>query len=165
VATTPNGITYPAETDSGDVAYWMGQMAGSIDPLLVPASAGFTSFAWTASTTNPAIGNGTYEARYIKDGHRVGGQAVIGIGSGTTMGSGSYFWTLPAFADVNMPVGHCVGQLSIKHGGVYAQRSLLLSTSTSVFAVDAAGVVMTSAVPFALVNGDVLMLTFDYLAA
>jgi hypothetical protein len=53
---------------------------------------------WTASTTNPVLGNGTIVGRYIKVGRMVFGHINLIMGSTTTYGSGSYNWTLPATA-------------------------------------------------------------------
>lgn len=50
---------------------------------------------WTATTTNPTLGNGTISGRYISAGKL----AIISVstvfGSTTTVGSGSYAWSTP----------------------------------------------------------------------
>ena len=51
--------------------------------------------AWTASTTNPAIGNGTITGRYQRVGKTVSFWAYINCGSTTTYGSGNYRLTIP----------------------------------------------------------------------
>ena len=59
------------------------------------------SVAWTAATTNPALGNGTLTGRYL----RMGKTVIVGIhlvlGSTTTLGSGAYSFTLPVGALAN----------------------------------------------------------------
>ncbi|MCZ0207893.1 hypothetical protein OZK63_21000 [Streptomyces sp. UMAF16] len=51
---------------------------------------------WTASTTNPSLGNGTISGRYMKIGRTVLCSINTITGSSTTYGSGSYNWSLPA---------------------------------------------------------------------
>ena len=51
---------------------------------------------WTASTTNPALGNGTLVGRYMKVGRTVTAHVNLITGSTTTYGSGVYSFALPA---------------------------------------------------------------------
>lgn len=62
--------------------------------------AAWTTFTptWTASTTNPTIGNGTLSGRYMKIGRTVICEINTIAGSTTTFGSGNYNWLLPAQA-------------------------------------------------------------------
>jgi hypothetical protein len=53
---------------------------------------------WTASTTNPAIGNGILEGGYRRFGDLMEFWVRIVAGSTTTFGSGSYFVGLPLAA-------------------------------------------------------------------
>ena len=53
------------------------------------AWAAFTP-TWTASTTNPTIGNGTLLGRYLIEGKRMHFSIYIKFGSTTTAGSGTY---------------------------------------------------------------------------
>lgn len=60
--------------------------------------------SWTATSVNPAIGNGTITGKYIN----VGGKLVvfsarIVAGSTTTYGTGNYILSLPQTADTNFP--------------------------------------------------------------
>lgn len=50
---------------------------------------------WTASTTNPSIGNGTLSGEYIQTGKLVTFWATITAGSTTTFGSGDYRLSYP----------------------------------------------------------------------
>jgi len=54
--------------------------------------------SWTASTTNPVLGNGTIVGRYSKIGRQVVFHVNLTTGSTTTYGSGSYSFTMPPFA-------------------------------------------------------------------
>ena len=53
--------------------------------------------SWTASTTNPNLGNGTLIGRYSKIGRQVTFHINLTCGSTTTFGSGNYNFTLPPF--------------------------------------------------------------------
>jgi hypothetical protein len=53
---------------------------------------------WTASTTNPVIGNGTLTGRYLKIGRTVHRVIDLLTGSTTTYGSGTYAFAMPATA-------------------------------------------------------------------
>jgi hypothetical protein len=51
--------------------------------------------AWTAVTTNPAIGNGTIDASYHRIGKTVHFVVKVTMGSTTTLGSGQWRISLP----------------------------------------------------------------------
>lgn len=53
------------------------------------------AITWTASTTNPAIGNGTLTGRYRLVGQSCLVRITVVTGTTTTYGSGSYTWSLP----------------------------------------------------------------------
>jgi hypothetical protein len=56
------------------------------------------SLAWTASSVNPALGNGTKGARYMQAGKTVQYQGRIVMGSTTTYGTGDWRVNLPVTA-------------------------------------------------------------------
>jgi len=51
--------------------------------------------SWTATTTNPSIGNGTLSGRYVQLGKTVICAVSLTMGSTTTYGSGSWNLSLP----------------------------------------------------------------------
>jgi hypothetical protein len=53
---------------------------------------------WTASTTNPTLGNGTLNGRYLKTGRTIHNIIELTAGSTTTYGSGTYAFSLAATA-------------------------------------------------------------------
>lgn len=61
--------------------------------------------AWTAATTNPAIGNGTLTGRYMQTGKMVDLEIFLKAGSTTTFGSGNWFFALPVTATNNYFTG------------------------------------------------------------
>jgi hypothetical protein len=60
----------------------------------------YTSFtpAWTAVTTNPAIGNGTLTGAYTQVNKLVFANYTLQIGSTTTFGTGDYRFSFPVTA-------------------------------------------------------------------
>jgi len=56
---------------------------------------------WTATTTNPVIGNGTLTGRYTRIGNTVHASIYLLFGSTTTAGSGVYYFSLPVAANAS----------------------------------------------------------------
>jgi hypothetical protein len=83
VTSTTTSITDANITD--DRAVW--RFAGDEWVTYVPA--------WTATTTNPDIGNGTISGRFRRLGSTVHVQIYVQTGSTTTYGSGTYRFSLP----------------------------------------------------------------------
>ena len=90
--------------------------------------------SWTATTTNPSIGNGTLVGRYTQIGKTIMGNILLICGSTTTFGSGNWRFSLPKIsASSNMPfMGHfaildsgtCfyVGTILIDNGCAYFEK-------------------------------------------
>lgn len=75
----------------------------------------FTS-SWTASGTAPALGNGTITAAYSRAGNLIDVLWDITLGSTSTVGTGTWYFSLPR-ADVSSPVqmggsGYCANAAS-----------------------------------------------------
>lgn len=51
--------------------------------------------SWTATSVNPAIGNGTLIGRVIQTGKRVEGYISLVAGSTTTFGTGAWIFSMP----------------------------------------------------------------------
>ncbi len=77
---------------------------------------------WTASTTNPVLGNGTIAGVYKQRGKIVDFRFEMTTGSTTTYGSGGYFFTLPVNAKI-ASVGSMVssGYIQDVSTGLYFQ--------------------------------------------
>lgn len=56
---------------------------------------------WTATTTNPTLGNGVLNGRFTINGRTVTIVGTLSVGSTTTMGSGVYYWALPVQNSTN----------------------------------------------------------------
>jgi len=125
---------------------------------------------WTASTTNPAIGNGTITGRYTQLGKLVSFSVVVTMGSTTTYGSGDWRVSLPVTAvNANAVQTGCMyldagiawynGIGSTTYGGSTTFITLIHNKGASAIS----GV--TSTVPFTWGNGDKFEVTGTYEAA
>ena len=84
--------------------------------------------SWTATTTNPSIGNGTLTGRYTQIGKTIMGNILLICGSTTTFGSGYWIFSLPKvsassntpylgnFAILDFGTGFYVGAIIIETG-------------------------------------------------
>lgn len=119
------------------------------------------SLSWTASTTNPTIGNGTITARYVHVGKLVIYSGDITMGSTTTFGSGTYFVSVPVAALSIMPyTGSCLVYDSSV--GTNRQPAVATLSTTSKLAFYATTGLVTSTVPFTWASGDVLRWLIAY---
>ncbi|MEV7285465.1 hypothetical protein AB0O01_13000 [Streptomyces sp. NPDC093252] len=79
--------------------------------------------AWTATTTNPSIGDGTLTGRYTVVGKVCHFTTLVTFGSTTTFGSGSYVLGLPVTAGAlgGLPQFHGVATSSGGRGALACQ--------------------------------------------
>ncbi|MEU9793838.1 hypothetical protein AB0E27_24955 [Streptomyces sparsogenes] len=121
---------------------------------------------WTASTTNPVLGNGTLIGRYLKVGRTVTCHINLITGSTTTYGSGIYSFSLP-FTSANAGctyIGHAhllagtrwLGQIVISPNATVGGPYFPTNATT----VNAGG--LSGTVPVALAAGHQLRMTFTY---
>ena len=92
--TTNHALTYPTVGDNvAPLSEHFETLAEDVDTAL-GVWADYTP-TWTASTTNPSIGNGSILGRWIQVGSLVVYLGKILFGSTTSAGSGAYSVTLP----------------------------------------------------------------------
>ncbi|MFJ3704869.1 MULTISPECIES: hypothetical protein [Streptomyces] len=130
---------------------------------------------WTASTTNPTLGNGTLVGRYLKVGRTVTLTAQLTIGSTTTLGSGNQALGLPAMTasisggspgllDVSVSrsvnPNFALGRIPLPPSGLTTSTIWLPSTVT-IGDWDA----WTHSAPYVLAAGDIVRLYGTYQSA
>jgi hypothetical protein len=122
---------------------------------------------WTASTTNPTIGNGTITGHYLQIGKIVWFRANVQTGSTTTYGSGTYSISIPVTSATANPnnTGHVrlsdssAGQGYAGMGSIGASAmTLTVQGATNLDNVTPTG-------PFTFANGDELRVWGFYEAA
>ncbi|MFI0825731.1 hypothetical protein ACH4Q7_14885 [Streptomyces roseolus] len=133
--------------------------------------AAWTSYtpSWTASTTNPVLGNGTLVGRHKRIGRTVHVHIDLAIGSTTTLGSGSWSFTLPVQAAASggnrVGVAQAVGATRFGGQNVISPGA---SATTPFFPASSAVSNLSAAtatVPFAWAAANELRISFTYEAA
>ncbi len=140
--------------------------------LAATAGTSWTSYTptWTASTTNPGIGNGTLVGRYQKIGRTVNLHINLTAGSTTTYGSGTYAFTLPVQAanagctyvgDAHLLSGsRWGGQFLVSPGATTAAPAWTTSSSNPGLSLWS-----SSQAPVALASGGAVRMTITYESA
>ena len=122
---------------------------------------------WTASTTNPVIGNGTISGSYTRINKLVIAEGAIIMGSTTTYGTGTYRISLPFGTAVSQ--NGAVGYATIfdASAGYIGYTGLATQASTSVFEFRIGNGLgqFQPTVPITLANADQFRFTLIYQAA
>lgn len=141
--------------------------ATSNDAALAPALAAWTSYtpAWTGSGT-PTVNNGTLTGSYRQVGKSVEYRITLVIGSTTTVGSGTWSFSVPA--TMTAATEDAIGSGLAFDTSANARTVLLAraSTSTTITLLSvAAGANVTNAAPYTWATGDRVSVTGFYQAA
>jgi hypothetical protein len=120
---------------------------------------------WTAASVNPVIGNGAIYGKVARWGKRVDVTIELDIGSTTTLGTGTWYFTTPYAAAVDIQyqgqaVALCAGSFYV--GTV---QTLLDGTSRIAVMGNAASNYFDSGRPGAWVNTNSLKLSITYYTA
>ncbi|MFF7210318.1 hypothetical protein ACFZAU_07210 [Streptomyces sp. NPDC008238] len=94
---------------------------------------------WTATTTNPTIGDGTIAGRYALVGKTCHFQMTLVHGSTTTNGSGAYTFGLPVAAGAAGTLVQFVGNTSNSAGRALVSGQLAATSGATGFTVWAPG--------------------------
>jgi hypothetical protein len=150
---------------------YAGQLATT--DMFMPSS--YTSydsdFEWTAATTNPAIEDGTIQARYIQLGPKVSYYGKILMGSTTTYGSGEWRLSLPVEAATTITNAE-VGSVWLRDSGGpgdYVAVPIIAAAGYFVIRPGAASFggsnVLDATHPFGWGSGDWISWSMEYEAA
>ena len=122
---------------------------------------------WTASTTNPVIGNGSIAGSYTRINKLVVAEGYILMGSTTTYGSGTYRLSIPFGTAVSATGSVGYATLFDASAGYIAYTGLATqaSTSTVEFRIGNGLGQFTPTVPITLASGDQFRFTLIYQAA
>lgn len=154
-----DGTITPAELLAGTGSSWAWQSYAS---------------AWTASSVNPVIGNGTIDAKYIQIGKTVFFRVVITPGNTTTFGTGSYRVLLPvasAYTPIQlfMTVGWWGGfRGGVGNNGGACELVTTLHVGGLIHSITTAGqfsAELSNTLPGTWANGDTLWFQGTYEAA
>jgi hypothetical protein len=115
--------------------------------------------SWTASSSNPSLGNGTLLGAYTQVGKSVWFRVLLTTGSTTTYGSGAWRFSLPVTATgVLSGAGGDVGGAACydDSGALRRFRHVYLAATTYVSLADDDGTLVAATVPFTWATGDTL---------
>lgn len=118
---------------------------------------------WTATTTNPTLGNGTLTGFWMQAGKLTFYSIVLTTGSTTTYGAGSYSFSLPANAVRQMSCGDV--RLFDTSGSSNMSGSAFVDTGLSTVRLLHSSGSVTPTQPFTFATGDVIMVAGNYEAA
>lgn len=121
-----------------------------------------STFAWTATSVNPAVGNGTKSAKYIQVGKLVIFTASIIMGTTTTYGTGTWLFSVPftsATTDLHAGVSWLVdqGTATNRQPGV-----VRFNTTSNVTITGGSGGPVAAAIPFTWASTDRIGFTLVY---
>lgn len=121
--------------------------------------------AWTATSSNPAIGNGTLRSYYSQRGGVVQVWLALTAGSTTTFGSGVWLFSLPV-TPATYP-RFTVGPAQMLDAGTadYTGVARLDASVPNFRVIYSGGGAVSSSVPHTWASTDVLALSLAYLAA
>lgn len=175
-----------SQTERDALAKYIGMCVYRLDTLQVEAwngtswdivgprndiLAAWTSYtpSWTASTTNPTLGNGTLVGRYMLIGKTCHVSITLTIGSTTTVGAGTYLFGLPFAAASGGPnyLGVArftassvwIGQASFSAGSSVMNVTFPPNSSTTT------GVNMSATTPAAPASGNTATISATYQTA
>lgn len=127
---------------------------------------------WTATTTNPVLGNGTLTGRYMNVGATIFGEIRLVAGTtGFSRGDGTYRLSLPTAGVVEnfQPVGQVVMRdegpgvnyfgTAIFNGGITDSIELYMHSQVAQFDE---GVAVTHTTPFLFGSNDKILIQFTY---
>lgn len=121
---------------------------------------------WTASSTNPVVGNGTLAGRYTRIGKTVHCTIHLTAGSTTTFGSGFWSFKLPTASA--SPKWCPVGVAYVRDVSTTSNTRFLhvrLNSADTILASSADNSFLAGSVPFAWAASDFLSLSVTYEAA
>lgn len=170
VATTPvYALPYETLTDAPNgpdlgrlLALAVETELARIDAAAAAAAAGsaFPTYTpvWTASVSNPSLGNGTISGEYHIDGKACEVTITLAIGSTTNLGSGTYMFSLPAAAAFSQNAPYygsaLVRDQSAAAHTVAGVTPVSPSSPTTVELRYQGGNLVSGAAPYALASGD-----------
>jgi len=162
--------TTPATWVTGTVVT-AAQLNLEVRDALTGLQAAWTAYtpAWTATTTNPTIGNGTITGAYLQMGKTIVGMwAKVVAGSTTTFGSGFYSLSLPVAPHANwaapLLTRYKIGG-TIFTGQVHAYSGSTANQAADVSAAGGALATVSTTVPGTFASASELHMTGSYQAA
>ncbi len=154
-----------AAGSDGEILATSGSASQWVDPNSLLGQVQSYTPAWTSTSTQPSLGNGSISGKYIKFGKLIYFTVGLTLGSTTTVGTGIWLFSVPV--PIHNEVAIFPGSTSYvdtSAGGTYYGPLLIKNTSTTVFPTIAGSPISTpsSTVPFTWASTDVLRISAMY---
>lgn len=131
--------------------------------LIFTGNASYT-VSWTGSVSNPAIVNGSLLGRYSRKGRRISVNIDLEVGSSTTFGSGTWFFSLPQIDESASGVVQTGSGYAKSAGTNYIATAVVQPGLQKISVLTGATpATVTHAAPGAWANGDFIRIYLDYL--
>jgi len=121
--------------------------------------------SWTAATTNPAIGNGTLNGKYVQIGKIITCNNYLLAGSTTTFGSGGFGFSLPitVYSSAVGFVGNFIANDNSANGW-YSGQAIVVGGDTKIitFIRDGISSYLSYNTPHVWASGDSLFISLTY---
>ena len=164
------GLGKLSDPNADRVLFW-DESAGALKWLTVDGIVGTDlgkwqsyTVSWTASTTNPAIGNGTLSGKYVQIGKTIICNIYLAPGSTTTFGSGNWSFSLPK--TIASSVVGFVGNWVAGDVGTNTFSGQIIgnggSNKIDLFVRDGISINLSSTLPHTWAGGDVLYISITY---
>ncbi|MFI7042595.1 hypothetical protein ACIBI0_38460 [Microbispora rosea] len=149
----------PSDGDYITRGFWKTEVTNRWSDLY--ASWTYFTPTWTASTTQPSLGNGTFVGAYLQVGQAVFFRMRLQFGSSTTPGTGSWSFSLPTgLAPAFIQVAQ--GFVASADGVTRWPMSGYLTTANGVERMGVSNNIVGGAVPLTWGAGDQIVLTGCY---
>jgi len=123
---------------------------------------------WTASSANPALGDGSITGRFHRRGQLVTVSIDLAMGSTTTFGTGTWSFSLPTLLPSSIEGGNgvAVGVARLYDNGTNIRVGVVsIDTGKIIVEADSATGLTSPTVPFTWANGDRLTMQLAYYIA
>lgn len=157
-------------TDTNQMEAWNGTIWDIVGPRndLLAAWTSYTP-SWTATTTNPTLGNGTLTGRYMLIGKTCFVSITLTIGSTTSVGSGTYLFGLPFTSAAGGP--NYLGVARFTAGSVwigqvsFGANSAVMNATFPSNSTTTTGANMSATTPAAPASGNALTMSVTFQTA
>jgi hypothetical protein len=158
--------TTPATWVTGTVVT-AAQLNTEVRDAFTSLQASWTTFLsnWTASTTNPTLGNGTLAGRYSQIGKTIFWSLTLTWGSTTAAGTGLYSFQLPFASRASIGFSPGSGAVFDSSASSELPRVAELTGASSYGMADTLGNRVAATVPFAWAVNDIISANGTYEAA
>jgi hypothetical protein len=165
--TTNRAYPYPASTDDVRPHEDIQALAEAVDTDVQTIVADWSSYTpvWSSSGTAPALGNGTLTGKYKRVGDTVHIRIVLLLGTTSTVGSGTYRFSLPVAGKNNSLMPMVFKDGSARYSGTCEIVAETTTGDNMRLHVDGGTGTVGAAAPVVPGNGDQIIIAGSYEAA